>query len=301
MTRSRPNPPHGRSAQRRVVRRLLGIGALALAAVTTTPTLAGAQTTRGGGFPGGSGTLIGRSGSTLQIEGFAGTSKVLVTSTTQYRQVEDTDSSAITKGACIRVTGSGTTSEGITATSVTVLDDKQACSANANAGRGGGGFPGGGQPPNGGSLPNGGTFPDRGSLPNGGSPPDGGTLPEGGFPGGGGGGVTGKVKSTNGDTVVVVARVPEQSSGGNAQPKLKKQKVSVTLADSTTVSHTVDATEAVLVVGSCVTAQGTADSVGTVTAQTVTVSAPEDGSCTRGFGGFGGPGGFGAPPAQSTT
>jgi hypothetical protein len=44
-----------------------------------------------------------------------------------------------------------------------------------------------------------------------------------------------------------------------------------------------------------VTATGTVDSVGTVTAKEVTISQPENGSCT-GFGGFGGafgPGGFG--------
>jgi hypothetical protein len=60
--------------------------------------------------------------------------------------------------------------------------------------------------------------------------------------------------------------------------------------------HTVSATESALVVGSCVSAQGNTDSVGTVTATTVTVSVAVAGECT---GGFGGPGGvtFSGPPA----
>ena len=64
--------------------------------------------------------------------------------------------------------------------------------------------------------------------------------------------------------------------------------------------HTVPATERALVVGSCVSAQGSTDSVGTVTATTVTVSQAVDGECT---GGFGGPGGgvFSGPPGAGAT
>jgi hypothetical protein len=96
----------------------------------------------------------------------------------------------------------------------------------------------------------------------------------------------------------VTAQVPQQSGSANAQPKLVKQKVTVTLSDATTVSHTVDATESALVIGACVTATGNADSVGTVTAKTVTVSQPENGACNPGFGGGLG----GTPPTgQNTT
>ncbi len=50
-----------------------------------------AATSGGGNGFGGSGKLTGRSGSTLEVEGFTGTTKVIVTSSTKYRQTEDTD------------------------------------------------------------------------------------------------------------------------------------------------------------------------------------------------------------------
>ena len=61
----------------------------------------------------------------------------------------------------------------------------------------------------------------------------------------------------------------------------------MTLADSTTITHSVEATDSVLVIGTCLASDGSTDSVGTVTAKTVTASEPDsDGSCTAGFGGF---------------
>ena len=72
----------------------------------------------------------------------------------------------------------------------------------------------------------------------------------------------------------------------------------VTLSSSTRVDQTVAATADVLTVGSCVNAAGTADSVGTVSAKTVTVSQPVNGTCTGGFG-FGGQAGFGPPGGGS--
>ena len=73
--------------------------------------------------------------------------------------------------------------------------------------------------------------------------------------------------------------------------------MTVTLTSSTTYEHTVDATDTVLVVGTCVATQGSSDSVGTVTAKTVTASQPDsNGSCT---GGFTLPGG-GTPPTGSS-
>lgn len=290
-------PARRRSRVRRTLAAMaLAVGVAALvaalgAALVAAP--ASAQTT-GGGFvgPGGSGTLVARNGSTLQIEAFTGTtSKVIVTGSTEYRQVEDTDSTAITKGACVQVNGEGSTAEGIDATTVEVVDADQCASPRAAAGGGRpGGFPGGGQIPNGGTLPDGGSLPSGGPLPNGGSLPNGGTFPQGGTPPSGdvvgaGGNVTGKVVSVDGDAVVVRGRVPQQSSNGDL--KLEKRKVTVTLSDATTVTHTVDATERALVVGSCVRTQGSTDSVGTVTADTVTVSQPVDGACTAGFGGRG--------------
>ena len=106
--------------------------------------------------------------------------------------------------------------------------------------------------------------------------------------------MTGEVKSINGSSVVVTAQVPKRSKNSNKPPKFVKRNVKVTLTDSATITHSVGATDSVLVIGTCLTTQGSTDSVGTVTAKTVTATQPEsDGSCRPSFGGgFGGfPGG----------
>jgi len=52
----------------------------------------------------------------------------------------------------------------------------------------------------------------------------------------------------------------------------------------------------------CVAATGTVDSLGTITAKTVTISQPQNGSCGGGLGGFGGFGGrFGPGAAPGAT
>ena len=277
-----------------------GIAVAAVTLLFAAP--AGAQTA-GGGIPFAVGKLTGISGSTLQIEGLNGASKVIVTSRTKYRTTATTDVSSIKKGACVRVTGTGDTSEGITATNVAIQEGSDACS---RSGQRPGGFQGGpGNQAGGGSdsagnrqmPPAGQTLPNGGSLPNGAQPGD---RPAGGF---GGGGVTGTVTSVRDGSIIVTARVPSGSggapgtssnSGSNAAPKLKKQKVTVTLGDGVSVTHSVEASQSDLQTGVCVTAQGKTDSVGTVTATKVMISQAQDGEC--GFGGFGGLG-----PGRGTT
>ena len=108
----------------------------------------------------------------------------------------------------------------------------------------------------------------------------------------------------SGDKVTVKGQVLQAPTKKNARPKATTKSVAVTLSSTTRVDQTVTATDAVLTVGTCVTAAGSADSVGTVTADTVTVSAPENGSCTGGFrfgGRGGGPGGPGATATTSPT
>src|SRR5262249_42098449 len=84
---------------------------------------------------------------------------------------------------------------------------------------------------------------------------------------------------------------PNNNAKSTKKPKTVTQTVTVTVDGQTTFTQTVNATEKDLAVGSCVSASGTVDSVGTVTAKNVTMSQPENGSCTA-AGGFGG-GGFG--------
>ena len=76
-----------------------------------------AQPRRSRSLPFASGQLVSRSGATLDIKGFNGDSKVIVTSSTKYQQTQTADASAVKVGACIRVTGTGSASKGITATS----------------------------------------------------------------------------------------------------------------------------------------------------------------------------------------
>ena len=64
-------------------------------------------------------------------------------------------------------------------------------------------------------------------------------------------------------------------------------------------------TASAIVVGQCARATGSADSTGAITATSLTISAPTNGTCTSGFGfrgGFGGgaAGGPGTPGGAST-
>jgi hypothetical protein len=69
----------------------------------------------------------------------------------------------------------------------------------------------------------------------------------------------------------------------------------VTVAASTVYTTTTSATQTALKVGLCVTALGTTDATGAVTARTITIAPPVNGSCATGFGRrFGG---FGAGAA----
>jgi hypothetical protein len=66
----------------------------------------------------------------------------------------------------------------------------------------------------------------------------------------------------------------------------------VTYAATTTITQTATGTVADITAGSCISATGTKDAAGTLTAASVTLSAPTKGSCTTpGFGGGGGGGG----------
>ena len=56
------------------------------------------------------------------------------------------------------------------------------------------------------------------------------------------------------------------------------------------MTQTVPATSAAAVVGQCARAIGPANSTGTITAKSITISKPGPGGCNTGFGGFGGRG-----------
>jgi hypothetical protein len=62
----------------------------------------------------------------------------------------------------------------------------------------------------------------------------------------------------------------------------------VTLSSATTYTKNTSASASDLKVGKCVTALGSTDSNGTLAATTIALRPAENGSCTTGFGNFGG-------------
>ena len=266
------------------------VGALG-AVVGLSAGAAGAQTTPGRG-PFASGTLTSVSGSALELQSAnpqdpsqtTGVS-VTVTGSTTYQKTQDAGSDAIAAGACVRVAGKGSVDKGkIAASTVNIT----ATSSNDCARPGGanGSAPGSG-PSGAGSFPGGGSIPNGSNPPNGSTPRNGNTRPRTS------GMAFGSVQSVKGNDVVVKASTfQRRSRSGNSQasaPKVKTKKVKVTLSSSTKVTQLVPASQADLATGQCVSAAGTGDSEA-ITADRVTISQPENGSC-RGFGFGGGRGG----------
>ncbi|MGD0880203.1 MAG: hypothetical protein ABSB09_01355 [Acidimicrobiales bacterium] len=273
----------------------VGVVALAFAAcggssaASTTTTTAAAPTTGSEttptSIPGASGTIAAINGTSLEVQNTqTGQTTVNYTSATTIRQITTTTASGVTVGSCISAFGKPTTpsssstpfGEPITATTVTIT---QPTSGTCSRGGFGGGF-GGGTRPAGASRFHG--FSGTGGT---GTRPGGGTFSPGDF-----GAASGQVTAVNGSTVTV----------NETDPQTKKtSSVTVTLTGTTTFTTTVTATASAIVVGQCARAVGTADSTGAVTANSLTISAPTNGTCTSGFGvrgGFGGgAGGPGAP------
>jgi hypothetical protein len=308
---AKPSEPNSRASRHRagcadVARRLLRtaccpvVAVVALTVVATPVLAATTEPTQGGAAPFASGTLASLSGSTLDITNTRGDTKVIVNSSTKYQETKTVDASAVTVGECIRVTGTGSASKGIAANSVAVSAGTSKCTQSGGPGRTGaarGGF----RNPNGNGPGSSGTGPS-GSGPSGSGPS--GSAPPGGVNGSNRNGqgfptnlgmISGKVKSVSGDTVVVKGTVFQLSRTSNSRPKTTTKTVKVTVASSARITQSVAATADVLTVGSCVNAAGTTDSVGTVTAKTVTISQAENGSC----GGFGFGRGFGAGPTTA--
>jgi hypothetical protein len=275
----------------RIGARMSAVLAAGCAVVLAAASLAGAQTLSGpGGGPFASGSVVSVSGSTVDLQSTNPQTKektdvtVTLSDSTTYRKVQPTTASAITVGACVRVNGKGSTAKGITAATVAITGaTSKDCTQAPN-------FSGGG-PPGAGNAPT-----DAGN----GTPPS--SIPTtrrqrpktSGL-------AFGTVRSVAGDKVVVKAAVlpnrPRQqgSKGSGSQtsgsqdsttkgssPKLKTKNVTVTLSSSTTITETVAATAADITVGACATANGTGDS-SAITADSVTISQPENGSCSAGF------------------
>ncbi len=231
-----------------------------------------------------SGMLSALTGSTLSVQARNGRSTtVVVTGSTVYQQTKSATASDVASGDCVRVVGTGSAASGIQATTVVITKPtSKGCVPGIRAAGNGSGFAGrrfgNGTP---GSTP----F----TRPNGSA----GTVPTNVAA------AFGTVSSVSGDQLTVKQQAPET----NRKTKVKAGKVSVTLTGTTTFTQTVKGAAADLSVGSCVAANGTVDSLGTITAKSVTISQPQNGSCGGGLGGFGGFGGRfgpGAAPGGAT-
>ena len=252
---------------------------------------ADAQTPSTTPSPFATGMLAGLTGSTLTVQARNGNNRtVVVNSSTSYLQTKSASAADIVAGDCVRVSGTGSATSGIQASTLLITKpNSKGCSRNPaggagrapGAGRFGNGTPGSGGPPF--TAPNGTPF----TLPNGSTVPSNIAV------------AFGTVSSVSGNQLSVKTQL--RPSSKKSKPKTKT--VTVTLTSSATLTQTVKAAVGDLTVGSCVSANGSVDSLGTITAENVTISTPQNGTCFAGFGGFGGPfrGGAGGGPAASTS
>ncbi len=230
---------------------------------------------RTGAFPGASGLIADASPGTLQVQSTTSQTAVVYTAATKFTKITP---GHVVAGDCVTVSGSPATTpaQGLTATSVRIeAKVNGTCPTAGTSPRGSGG----------------GAFPQRPS----GTPPNGGAQRRA-FAS-----ATGTVSSVAGSTILLQGVLRNGASApGNATPPAPTA-ITVTLGASSTVTQTVPATSAAAVVGQCASAIGTANSTGTITAKSITVSSPGPNGCQSGFGGrFNGNGGTGTGSTGGT-
>ena len=298
-TAADPRPlPTGRPV---TVRRLLALSALGVAGVAlaacgsssaSTPSSSSTPTTSSGSsasgsttprqFPGTSGTIAAINGTSLEVQNpTTGQVTVNYTSTTTFRQTVTAPASEVTVGSCISAFGKPTSGSSsgksafgnpVTATTVSVSQPVSGTCSGGFGGRAGGATPGGG----------GGFTPGTGTRPAGAS-----RFGNGQF-----GAASGVVTAVNGSAVTINETNPTTKAASS---------VAVTLTSTTTFTTTGTASSTDLAVGKCARANGSADTTGAITAQSITISTPGPNGCTSGFGGFrGGGGGTGAGGAGAS-
>jgi Domain of unknown function (DUF5666) len=230
-------------------------------------------------FPGVVGTAAAVSGSTLEVQNpTSGQVTVTFTATTPITDTVAVTSKDVTVGSCVTVVGKpsagGAPATSVTATSVTISAPvKGNCTGAGGFGAGGFGGFGRGQ---GGSTP-------RPSF----SPRPRPTGSRGAFANGAFGGANGKVTSVSATGFVVQSR--NRAAGANTS-------ITVITTAASKYLKTVTAASSALKVGQCITAVGTANSIGAVAARSIRISQPGPNGCVSGFGG---PGGFGRPTSNA--
>jgi Domain of unknown function (DUF5666) len=291
------------AAWRRWPAALAGVGIVALAATacggaaSTVAPLAAANgspspTASQAAFPGVVGTAAAVSGSSLEVQNpTSGQVTVTFTGSTPITETLTVTSSAVTVGSCVAVTGQpsaggaggaaagggaagGGVASSVTASTVTISSPvKGKCSAASGFGGGGGGFaprPGSSARPR----------PSFSARPR----PSG---ARGAF-----GGADGAVTSMSATGFVVQGRNRAAAAGTS---------ITVTTTAATKYLKVVTARPSALKVGQCITAAGTANSIGAVAARSIRISQPGPGGCVTTFGRRGGFGTGGSGTGGSGT
>jgi hypothetical protein len=237
------------------------------AAPNSSPAPASAQAA----FPGIVGTAAAVSGSSLEVQNpTSGQVTVTFTATTPITETVTVTSKDVTVGSCVTVVGqpsaAGAATRSVTATSVTISTPvKGNCT-----GTGGFGGPRG-------------TFSPGASF----SPRPRPSGSRGAFGGGSFGGANGKVISVSASGFVVQGRNP--AAGADTS-------ITVTTTAASKYLKMVTAGPSALKVGQCITAVGSANSIGAVAARSIRISQPGPNGCVTGFGGRGG---FGRPSSDA--
>jgi hypothetical protein len=223
------------------------------------------------GAPAAAGKVAAISGTTMQVQNEqTGQVAVSWSASTKFRHQVAVTIADVKAGDCVAAVAPSGTDSSVTSFTATTLTISPPVNGSCTGGAAGPGGPGGGRftgaPPSG--------FPS-GKLPSG--------LPSGvqGRPVAAV--AAGKVTSVSGSTLVVAAR----QFGSNSTSTTNK---TVTVDEKTKITTEVTTTSKSLKVGKCVTAQGKADSAGTVAATSVRITDPTNGQCGIFFGGFGGKG-----------
>lgn len=247
-----------------------------------------------GGNPGVSGIVAAVTGSTAQVQSRTSQTAVTWTTATTFTAQQRTTDAALAVGACVMVQASPT-SQGapsaspspIAAASVRIMAEPGSGAASACSGAFG---------------DRGGTAGDSGhATPR----PRPSFSPGAGRPGSRtriGMFAFGTIASlgTNSFTVKPVFHAGSTPASGSAATGTVRE---VTWSPQTVFTELAKSTAAAVKVGVCVTARGTADDTGAVTAKTIAVSPADGGQCDGGFGRFrpdGGTGQDGTAPGGQT-
>ncbi len=241
--------------------------------------------------PGVSGKIAYVSGQLMQVQDSDSQTAVAWGDTTTITSQVSGTLADVVAGVCITATSAATTTDGTStaapsadatasgpATQVAITDPVDGACTTTGFG-GSGGFPGGGTFSGGtpGQMPSGmATAMPGGDGGQGGQVP--GDLPSG-FPTDGtfGGGARAFGARTSGlVTAVDASTITVQTTAQDGTTST----ATATVDASTTYTKTVTADASAIVVGQCASAFGESDSSGKITATSITVSAPTDGTCS---------------------